>query len=280
MKKGGKHSQPRGFTMIEVLIVLAVTGALFVSAVALITGRQGQTEFDTAIHDMQSQIQQTITEVSNGYYPNLGNFTCTATVSGPSIMSGNTGQGSNTGCIFLGKAIQFGMPSTDPQQFDTYSIAALQKDGSGNDITSLADGKPTVIAPTSASPGTPNGIQTRIQQGGLTVQSMSYGTSRTPIGAVAFVNSLASYGSNGAIVSTSEHVDVVPVAGSAIGSSTVAAADTINSKLVGSPVDPDGGVFICFASGTTNQSGLVTIGSNGRQLSVTLDVKDGKTCGQ
>jgi len=111
--------------MVEVLIVLAVTGALFISAVALITGRQGQTEFDTSIHEIQSEIQQTVTEVSNGFYPNLGNFTCTASISGPTISGGSTGQGSNTGCIFLGKAIQFGMPSTDPEQFDTYSIAAL-----------------------------------------------------------------------------------------------------------------------------------------------------------
>lgn len=278
MIQGGKHPSSRGFTIVEVLIVLAVTGALFISAVVLITGRQGQTEFDTAIHDAQSQIQQTVTEVSNGFYPNLGNFSCTASVSGPIISSGNTGQGSNTGCIFLGKAVQFAMPNTDPQQFDTYSIAALQRNASGNEISSLSEGKPAVIAPTTASPGTPNGVQTRQFQGGLTVQSMYYG-SGTKVGAVAFVNSLASY-NNGAIVSTSQHVDVVPVANSVLGASAVAAADTINANLASSPSDPSGGVFICLASATTNQSGLITIGSNGRQLSVTLDIKGGKTCGQ
>jgi hypothetical protein len=45
--------------------------------------------------------------------------------------------------------------------------------------------------------------------------------------------------------------------------------------------NPSNGVSICFASGGTNQSGLVTIGGSGHPLSVTLKVMEStKTCGR
>ena len=65
-----------GFTVIEVMIVLAVTGLLFISSVALISGKQNQTAFDQSIRQIQSQIQQIINEVSIGFYPNLGDVQC------------------------------------------------------------------------------------------------------------------------------------------------------------------------------------------------------------
>jgi hypothetical protein len=102
------------------------------------------------------------------------------------------------------------------------------------------------------------------------------GNTKTTIGSIAFVNSLASY-SNGSIVSGSQQVKVIPINNSKLGDSIATAVSDIQVRLDKSPVDPDG-VYICFVSGGSNQSGLVTIGSNGRQLSVTLDIKGNTTC--
>src|SRR5688572_7392102 len=79
---------PRGFTVIEVLIVMVVTGMLFVSAAILIAGRRAQTEFNQGIRQVQSQIQQVISEVATGYYPNPNTFRCTPGDSGPVLTSG------------------------------------------------------------------------------------------------------------------------------------------------------------------------------------------------
>jgi prepilin-type N-terminal cleavage/methylation domain-containing protein len=265
-------SKERGFTIVETLIVLAVMGALFISATLLVTGRVSQVEFTQAMNDTQSVLQQTISQVGAGYYANTGNFTCNGTSGTLVINAGVNKQGSNTGCIFLGKAIQFGVKDTDPQQFRTYTIAGLQKG------TDLPSSRPVAIAPgftTNAVGGYPDVSVPNVLRSGLTVAWMRSGG--VNIGAVAFVSGLGQY--NGTeLLSGAQQVSLVPVTGSALDSTTKIAVDAINNNLKTSPVSPSGGVQICFASGTTQKSGLITIGSNGRELSVTLQIKNGRNC--
>jgi prepilin-type N-terminal cleavage/methylation domain-containing protein len=273
--KGGSSSS--GFTIVEVLIVLAVTGILFVSAAVMIAGRQNQTQFDQSIRQIQSQIQQTINEVSIGYYPNLNNFKCSASGASLSISSGSSGQGTNTGCVFLGKVMQFGVNNTDPEQFITFTLAGLQQDASGNQISSLANARPLVIASSPSHSDIPNGYVTSNLEGGLTSVKMSY--NGTPIGAVAFVSNLAPSGS-GSVISGSQQIGLVPINGTALGASPSTTADAIDNALASgaATINPTNGVQLCIASGTTNQSGLITIGGGSRDLNVTLDIKGNKTC--
>ncbi len=277
-----------GFTVIEVMIVLAVTGLLFISSVALISGKQNQTAFDQAIREIQSQIQQTVNEVSIGFYPNLGNVQCNGTGGTVTLTNATgTGQGANAGCIFLGKALQFQVGTTDPEAFNVYSIAALQKGGAGGtESSTLSEAKPKVIAPSPTAGVTlPDSTTSATLQDGLTTYKMWYnnGAGNKDIGIVGFVSSLAKYdASTGAIVSGSQQVDVAPIddgnVKSKLGQDKNSAVDILNSKLPTATTNPSGGVFICFVSGGTNQSGLITIGSNGRQLSVNLTIKSNKTC--
>ena len=273
----------RAFTIIEVLIVLAVTGALFVSAAILIAGRRQQTEFNQAIRQVQSQIQQVINDIATGYYPNAAAFQCSAGPSGPVLVAGGgTQQGANTGCIFVGKALQFGVAATDPQQFSIFTIAGLQKNG-GNEVTSLADAMPKAVAKTTSNAALPDITTDQQLIGGLTAVDMWYENAgvKRKIGLIAFVNSLARY-TGGNIVSGTQQVDVVPIDDnenkSALDRSNEQAADAINASLASSTVDPSSGVFMCFKSGGTKQSGLITIGTNGRQLSVKLDIKSTVDC--
>lgn len=269
--KGGKKA--RGFTILETLIVLAVTGGLFVAIALTLSGRQQRTQFTQAAQEVQSQIQQVINDVSSGFYPSLNNFTCTASLTGPSLSAGAAAQGTNGGCVFLGKALQFGAGSSDPEQFNIFSIAGLQRLPTGEEVSSYIEAKPKAVSP----PGSPDVTETKKLLYGLTTLRATYGASNTPIGTVAFVNSVASY-SSGSIVSGSQQVRVIPIDSSALGQTQAQAATAINSQIAASPIDPAEGVKICFVSGGTDQSGLVTIGSNGRQLSVTLSIKENKTC--
>ena len=269
-----------GFTIVETLIVLAVTMALFISAVALVSGQQNRVQFSQSVNDIKTNIQKTINEIGAGYYPNTGNMSCSGGGGVLTIAAGSTAQGSNTGCIFLGKAIQFGVGSTDPQQYIVHSIAGLQ-DNTGT----LASARPKDIAPgltTNNSFNFPNFSEVDTLHNGLTAYSMRYiqGPTSTNISAVAFVSQLGSYNSSSDLMSGTQQIDLVPVVGSGtVGSSTsTGVSDAINNNLATSPVNPSGGVEICFQSGTTKQSGLVKIGGNGRTLSVTLDIKGSKDC--
>src|SRR5882762_7178443 len=97
-----------GFTIVETMIVLAITGALLLMAMLMISGQQGKTEFTQAINDIQAQINDVINNVGTGYYAKTTDFSCSAGASGPVFnASGSTGQGSNTACVFMGRAVQF-----------------------------------------------------------------------------------------------------------------------------------------------------------------------------
>jgi len=275
-----------GFTVIEVLIVMAVSGLLLVGAIVMIGGKQNQTAFDQSIRQVQSQIQQRINDVATGFYDNEGNIRCNGTGGVVTLTAGSgTEQGANAGCVFIGKALQFKVGASDPEQFNVFSIAGLQKGGpGGTESSTLLLAKPKTIAPSSTASGIPDATETQTLQNGLTTYRMWYnnGGADKPIGGVAFVMSLAQYSSSGAIASGSQQIDVVPIddsgAKSALGKQSVDLVDAINSNLASSPINPSNGVFICFTSAGTNQSGLITIGNQSRQLSVKLDIKGNKTC--
>jgi type II secretory pathway pseudopilin PulG len=268
MKGGSKAS---GFTIIETLIVLAVTGMIFISAALLINGKEAKTEFTQSIQNIQAQIQQTINEVQTGFYPSEENFTCNGsgnTVNFPA--GGSSALGSNKGCIFLGKVMQFGVHGTNPEQYSTYTIAGLQTDPSGKEVDTLALAKPKVV---------PNSTVASTLRYGLTTQAMYYDNNPSNrIGAVGFISSLGQYSSGGDLMSGSQQVSLMPIATSALNATTTSTITTIQNRLAASPVNPTNGVEICFSSGTTQQSGLIAIGDSSRQLSVTLKIFSSRNC--
>lgn len=260
----------RGYTIIEVMIVLVVTSALFISAVLLINGRQQRTQFDQSIREIRSQIQQVINEVSNGFYPDFSNFTCTVTASGPPSFSlASSGQGTNEGCIFLGKAIQFGVEGTDPQQFRVINIAARQKSSGGGEVANLSQAQPRAIALDGG---------TNVNVDISTTQNLLYGLSTVwaDAGVIAFTSSLSDVSSpNGASI---QELNISPVNGTTLDMSEVGAVQALNANLAGSTQNPSGGVRVCFVSGGTDQSGLITIGGEAGRLSVELDIKSNRDC--
>lgn len=267
-----KHA---GFTVVEVMIVLAVTGLLFVSAATLISGRQNQAAFEQGIQQVQSQLQQVINEVASGYYPNLNDFTCKNTGGLLTITGGASAQGTNGDCLFVGKVLQFGSGvATDPEKFATFSLAGLRTNATGDQNMTLAATSPTVI---------PNATTTTQLEGGISVDSMWYGGVKSnKISALAFTSSLGTINGSGILTGT-QQINVIPIQSTALTQSTATTPGIIHGELSNAAaiVNPSGGIQICFASGGTDASGLVTIGNNGtsgRELGVTLDIKSGRSC--
>jgi type II secretory pathway pseudopilin PulG len=287
-----------GFTIIETLIVLAVSSALLIAAIGFLDGDQDRTSFTQSIVTEKSQIQQVINEVNSGSYPSNNNFTCGVNPSGGGILIQSvptgTGQGTNTNCIFLGKVIQFDVPDTSPEEFNVFTVAGLHfQQGTTNDVTTYTQADSTVIEAGTNSDNTsiPNdAVQGELEYGLTTLPDGAYYTNSATnapvnVGAVAFLYSLNT-NSDGSIVTGSEQVNLVPVYGTSLGELTANMTNDIDNNLAAdadntngsNAFNPSSGVSICFVSGATNQSGLITIGNNGRQLGVTLNIISDRTC--
>jgi prepilin-type N-terminal cleavage/methylation domain-containing protein len=72
MATGGNQQQ--GFTIVETLIVLAVSAALLLVGMLFVSGRQNKTEFLVAINGEKQQMEQLINETANGFYPHSQDF--------------------------------------------------------------------------------------------------------------------------------------------------------------------------------------------------------------
>lgn len=284
-----------GFTIIEVLIVLAVTGLLFLGASALISGRTDQTEFDQGSRAFQQEIQSAINDVATGTYTGASGgigYTCTASAT-LNFSNGGSGQGTNDECIFLGKLLEFGL-GTNQDQINEYTLAGARQQPTTppQEVTSLSNATPAIVM---LGNGQPDVTTSQLEYGlhpytiNPSKMSMNYSTDGgitfKPIGAFALVYSLASY-SGGNIVSGTQQVNVVPLGGSQLGDDFTTLQSEVVSNLPNPAQSPDSAsgteVAICAKSGTTDQYALVIIGgSNNGQIGVTLSILDqsnGTTC--
>lgn len=136
---------PGGYTIIEVMIFLAVSAVLMVSAMKLITGKQAQVDFTQKARDTQSQLQTWLSQVSAGFPGvDLTQDHCTAPANGrPIVQSGPppTGSTYTPTCVYLGKAIQF--PPDNGSSIYAYSVF-------GN--MNFSGGLPSTLAESSPEP--------------------------------------------------------------------------------------------------------------------------------
>ena len=270
--KGGE-TDSRGFTIVETMIVLAVSGLIFLIAAFFIAGKQRETQFNQGIRDAQAQLQQIINEVATGFYPDSNNFSCTPGATGPTFSTViQTGQGSNSGCIFLGKAIQFQTGTNDPEQLSVLTIAGNQNDSSGDTVTDLSTAFPKVV-PTSIG----GALTTDLLENGITTKWIHFNGGASA-GAIAFVAALNPSVANNGLTTGTLQVSAVPVNGTSLGMSTAAMTAAINANLTTSTQNPSAGVQVCLVSGTTQESGLITIGGSGRSLGVNLSIRENQTC--
>jgi type II secretory pathway pseudopilin PulG len=246
MKSGLKS---RGFTIVEVLIFLAVSSALMVSAFTLISGSQNKAAFTQGINDVQQQIDTVINNVSNGYYAEgSAPKTCTVDATGVLSFSGSgAAKGTSSTCIFLGRVIVF---QDGIDTFTVYNIAG-KRQANGRDVTSIADANPTIIPDTQQVFSLKNGITFKSSGG---------------INAFGFFNGL------GTPSGTSDQLT------SGYQQATFYGFQFDRTDL---PSDfglqnPAGGFSLCFDSGTTQQSGVITIGGNNRAATSSLEVKGTK----
>jgi hypothetical protein len=268
---GGKNSQ--GYTIVEVMVFLIISGSMFLMAAVFVNGKQGKAEFRQGLNEINQQITQIVNDVNNGLYPWRSDISCNANNPGaPVFGSGTSSQGESQGCVFLGKVIQFGTTKYDDHGYNIYSVAARQY------VTDAADG----TLPTNFNTAKPQVIRTATSDPteyerfgyGMTVTDMFNHGSR--INAFGLFSSFGSY-SSGTLASGAQNVTLVPLTfGSgktkppATTSSAWGAIQALNSTD-NNEIDYKPDIKICFDSGS-GQFGTLNIGSNGQRLATSVQI--------
>jgi type II secretory pathway pseudopilin PulG len=273
----GGLKKPQGYTIVEVMIFLAISGVMFMMAISFISGKQTKAQFREGAISLSSDVQSVINDVSNGIFPSTTNLKCTKG-SPPSITTAGSGeQGSNEGCIFLGKVIQFNALGA-PENFNIYTIAGNQF-SPGGDASKLsvnfAEAHPIAVA------NTPDLTVSRTTNWGLQVTKIidtsthkAGNNCAVNPGAIGFFGGLGDYAGN-VEKSGAGQVTVVCLPYSYTGASKSSLTDAvlaINDNDVMS-----GTHFTLCLLGGYNQKASLTIGGNsGQSLVANLELGDAK----
>lgn len=248
----------------------------------------------------------------NGTPPNGQPILSYPAVSSPGNGGLTSGSDSLQGCAFLGKAIQFAVGSSSSPLIDVYPVVGNLETQNAQPTQGLDSSYPVLLA--QSGPGTQNAnfatseyIAQYDLKYGLTVAWACYSMSSSSpcdgtnynlasdqhyaTGMVVFATNQSNSGSGANLSFGAQELTFAPIPGSYLGQSTIDAVDTANSYLSypdypapkdpsgynGLIINPPGGVFVCVADPTTDQSGLLTVGGNNRSAVISLSVQEGST---
>ena len=295
-----KRSASGGFTLVESMIVLGVTGVLFISLAGMVAGQQAKARFKSSMTDITTQIQSQINEVSSGFYPNTGNFRCQAASGNPVVSNGVSSLGENSDCTYLGRAMMYGIPGTDPEQYKIQTLIGLRRTLAGKEPLTLREARTQVLDRGNAYNNVASWPQLattkNLQQGTEVVWMRSLNGAGIGVAEriagfaiVAAPNQQLTINANNSVESGTIVPTIIPIPNATAnpepGVSEREGVDLIIRSLGGPPSGTpitadaaDGPIQICFKSGTTNQSGLVTIGTNNSTTSVEFIMLNSQDC--
>lgn len=271
-----------GYTIVELMIVLAITAAMFFIAAGTLRGQQGRTEFDQAIRDVDSQIIKMVNEVGTGVYSGDG-LNCAINGSGrPQINpGGSSDQGERQDCLFLGRAFHVFTDGANTGIVNVYIVLGRRVDSSGAPVTNLASANPAI-----AYQNSPNADLTQEINlpAGTRVSFSRYYTrgSNAPItgNLVSFYNNPQTYSSTtGALslINKGYATTNQDKANSGGGNGPVATCiSTISCG--GSPATDIARWELCIRSGTSDQSALITYLASSTGLTSDYRTFGGSTC--
>ncbi len=275
MKGGSPYG---GYTIVEVLIFLAVTGALFVAIFPTISGQQRKTEFRQAVKDVETRLQDVMNDVSTGYYPEIGsNYKCTIQGNRPKIEASAAdghGQGTNEDCIFIGKVLQFGEDTggtVDQSKLRIYTVAGLRLTNTGEQVKAVKEANPMPVDP-GANSTLDLTEEVELLYGLKIIHSDIVGGS-SALDKHSLIGIFTTFGQtvSGNLESGSQVADLAYIH---TGNNSQRAQIIAHIKNVGNGTnvghdefaEGEKGVLLCFQSGGTDQVAIIEIGGQGRKL--------------
>ncbi len=268
-----------GYTILEVLIFLTISGALLISAGTLINGRQQQTQFSTGVRDLESRMQDLINDVENGFSSNNGSISCTVPgmssnpAAVPVVTATPRPQGTNEECVFLGKAVQFYRnPSGYVSNIRAVSIAGKRLDfnpttGKTEQPASIEESVPRAFY----SPSGTTGIEELSIRNGIEVSRVLYVTNFSPYSTVnsfpeiSIVQSVALQTTNNTATNLANgRASLAALSGNVglnggIGDLT-ASVDTLSTANIVGPANTYRSLVICMRDAPGGRSAAIGLG--------------------
>lgn len=245
----------RGYTLVEVMMFLAVSSGFLVIAMVGVSQRQRNTEFTAEMREIENRIKGVFSDTKNGYFDNLSDLKCS--VSGASVSVGpspGSQLGSDNQCVFLGKVIAFGDSASedDRSAFRVYTIVGARP--GLNSIPSNAG--LNSVDPTVASQLT----QTGTLRYGVLVSNRTETRYSNMIGAI-----------NGLLATNQEPRTFARGTIWGIAGQTT---DLENPANLSSGLTLSANEIICFEERGGDKSAQITIGRNGQQFTTELEYRD------
>lgn len=263
-----------GFTIVEVMIFLAISGLMFVLAINSMSGKQQQTEFQTGVNTLRAELNQDLSNVGDGNYPSLNGINCNANENGGQPNNCSTSTPTNDTSTVIGEVLAFnsGLYTILPVVGRNYAANT----NNTQYATSLSQAEPWIISSTAQSITMPFGL-TVVNDPSVTSTVTSPAISPSGLGAIGLFsftsfegNDLANSGE--ALGSGSEHVEIFAIPGSTLNTSPIGLVNTPLTNCSSNPddvcagsvpaqmINPSNGITLCLDSGSNIQSVLFTIG--------------------
>lgn len=187
----------RGFTIVEVMIVLSISALMLVTATTVFGGKRERTEFSQAVYDLQSKFQTWANSVSSESVPGLSDYTCQVSGGGSAgpvlTYSPGSGGSSATDCIYLGQALVTPTPASAADTIYSYSVFGLRTiHGPGGVDTGVFPSSADEANPDMAVDGSNNPVLTETYPllNGLTIKSAKASNSGAESDILMFYSSL------------------------------------------------------------------------------------------
>ncbi|NBU34260.1 hypothetical protein EB118_16090 [bacterium] len=269
-----------GYTIVETMIFLGVTGTLLISAMTLMSGRQASVQFTQGVTDAQSSMQDIIGQVSTGYIPRNTSWKCEVPTpsqasSQPTFTNTPSNQGESNSCVFLGKAIAF-RNDTEGGELRVISLASRRLNAAGKEVSSLLEAKPVPITKiTSSADSLPDITEVLRLQFGIEVTRIT-SIAGEKYGTILFLSTLPSYqAQTGTLASGAQRVSFAGLRGSLLTDGIYTSASKLVDFGGNVTINPTGGIVICLADAPiakASRKAMLTIGEGAAQTAVKLDI--------
>ncbi len=286
-----------GYTIIEVMIFLAISGVIFIFAVIFVSGKQNQVEFSQGMANIKIQLQQVVDDAVNGSFSEPANFSCKdgGVSSGREtllFLNNAANQGSNGQCMFIGYGVQFDVYGTNSNGYAIVPVAISRLSGNNLPISSLKDAVPTPLTADQYGTGT-NGVDL-VRSGSLgygiqvtkmfSINNNNSPPKYTPIDGFAVFDNITSNSQYSSSSSNSQPASLYST------TLTVPAPTEENTSLssiapfsyyitqigAGDALTNNDQILICFqGAGSSSEKASIVLGSSNNQMAVTMHLIDG-----
>jgi hypothetical protein len=275
----GDNIKFAGFTVIETIIFLAVSSALFVAVIVTVSGQQARAEFTYGVQEFSTRIEDVMNDVTTGFYQSNGSFRSTAPGGAAVVIAPiATNRGETADCILVGRVLQVGAAGVTgaPSPKESYRVMSVVgrrrvvAGGGLRDVGSLNESTTVLLTDVNA-PGT---VTTGVAPNGLQVGWIRVGGTSSPdYYAVGFFTTFSRYVD--ASVSVSGGVQVIPVVGSGYNQTDVNLVVPVSNIGASSAGAPASGVVICIQNSAATMHAELNLGGNLRQQSSDVNIKNG-----